>query len=109
MKSWGRRWRPSPASAFPGNSSSWSGSTRRGRSPTLPSFPLRETPGLGDKMDPRESDFHVQFMERDPGSFKLLVKKDRGDVDAINASTITSPGLLRCRQRAYDSLQQINP
>ncbi|MEZ5073169.1 MAG: RnfABCDGE type electron transport complex subunit G [Bacteroidales bacterium] len=68
-----------------------------------------ETPGLGDKMDPRKSDFHVQFMGKDPGSFKLLVKKDRGDVDAISASTITSRAYCDAVQRAYDGLQQINP
>jgi electron transport complex protein RnfG len=49
-----------------------------------------ETPGLGDKIDPRKSDFSVQFEGKNPEDFKLLVKSDGGDVDAITASTITS-------------------
>ena len=49
-----------------------------------------ETPGLGDKMEKGKSDFSVQFMGKHPDNFNLAVKKDRGDVDAITASTITS-------------------
>lgn len=49
-----------------------------------------ETPGLGDKMVEGKSDFSVQFKGKNPADFKLLVKKDGGDVDAITASTITS-------------------
>ena len=46
-----------------------------------------ETPGLGDKMEKKKSDFSVQFMGKHPDSFNLAVRKDRGDVDAITAST----------------------
>lgn len=49
-----------------------------------------ETPGLGDKMIEGKSNFSVQFKGKNPDDFKLLVKKDGGDVDAITASTITS-------------------
>ncbi|NCB20162.1 MAG: RnfABCDGE type electron transport complex subunit G, partial [Bacteroidia bacterium] len=49
-----------------------------------------ETPGLGDKMVEGKSDFSIQFQGKNPEDFKLLVKKDGGDVDAITASTITS-------------------
>ena len=49
-----------------------------------------ETPGLGDKMIEGKSDFSVQFQGKSPENYKLLVKKDGGDVDAITASTITS-------------------
>ncbi|MDD2491744.1 MAG: RnfABCDGE type electron transport complex subunit G [Bacteroidales bacterium] len=49
-----------------------------------------ETPGLGDKMVEGKSDFSVQFQGKSPENYKLLVKKDGGDVDAITASTITS-------------------
>jgi electron transport complex protein RnfG len=49
-----------------------------------------ETPGLGDKMIEGKSDFSVQFQGKSPETYKLLVKKDGGDVDAITASTITS-------------------
>ena len=47
-----------------------------------------ETPGLGAKCtDPAFAD---QFKGFDPSVKSLSVKKDRGDVDAITASTITS-------------------
>ena len=49
-----------------------------------------ETPGLGDKIEPSKSSFSAQFEGKDPQNFKLVVKKDGGDVDAITASTITS-------------------
>lgn len=34
-----------------------------------------ETPGLGDKMEQDKSDFHVQFMGKNPAGFNLAVKK----------------------------------
>ena len=60
-----------------------------------------ETPGLGDKMEKDKSDFSVQFMGQHPDSFNLAVKKDRGDVDAITASTITSRAYCDAVTRAY--------
>jgi electron transport complex protein RnfG len=66
-----------------------------------------ETPGLGDKMEIDKSDFHLQFVGKDPASFNLAVKKDRGDVDAITASTITSRAYCDAVQRAYDGLQKL--
>lgn len=62
-----------------------------------------ETPGLGDKMEQDKSDFHVQFQGKDPSDFKLMVKKDNGDVDAITASTISSRAYCEAVQRAYDA------
>ena len=49
-----------------------------------------ETPGLGDKMDASKSNFSEQFKGIHPSTFRLAVKKDGGDIDAITASTITS-------------------
>ena len=47
-----------------------------------------ETPGLGANMvNPK---FKDQFDGKNPASFKLSVKKDDGDVDAITAATISS-------------------
>lgn len=63
-----------------------------------------ETPGLGDKMERDKSDFHLQFMGKTPGEFNLAVKKDRGDVDAITASTITSRAYCDAVERAYGAL-----
>ena len=47
-----------------------------------------ETPGLGAKCT--DASFADQFKGFDPSVKTLSVKKDRGDVDAITASTITS-------------------
>lgn len=63
-----------------------------------------ETPGLGDKMEQDKSDFHVQFQGKHPEEFKLAVVKDKGDVDAITASTISSRAYCEAVQRAYDAL-----
>ena len=65
-----------------------------------------ETPGLGDKMEQDKSDFHVQFMGKDPTSFNIAVTKDRGDVDAITASTITSRAYCDAVTRAYKAFKQ---
>lgn len=66
----------------------------------------KETPGLGDKMETEKSDFSVQFKGKHPDSFKLVVKKDGGDVDAITASTISSRAYCDAVQRAYNALQK---
>lgn len=65
-----------------------------------------ETPGLGDKIDPTKSNFCVQFEGKHPEQFKLIVKKDGGDVDAITASTISSRAYCDAVQRAYTALQK---
>jgi len=67
-----------------------------------------ETPGLGDKMEIGKSDFHLQFQGKHPDNFNLTVKKDRGDVDAITASTITSRAYCDAVQRAYNGLQKLS-
>lgn len=64
----------------------------------------KETPGLGDKMESKKSNFSVQFQGKNPKDFKLIVKKDGGDVDAITASTISSRAYCDAVQRAYDAL-----
>ena len=63
----------------------------------------QETPGLGDKMEKGKSDFSVQFQGKNPAEFKLAVKKDNGDVDAITASTITSRAFCDAVRRAYEA------
>ncbi len=60
-----------------------------------------ETPGLGDKMVEGKSNFSVQFKGKNPTEFKLSVKKDGGDVDAITASTITSRAYCGALESAY--------
>jgi electron transport complex protein RnfG len=61
----------------------------------------KETPGLGDKMERKKSDWSVQFQGKNPANFKIAVKKDGGDVDAITASTISSRAFCDAVERAY--------
>ncbi|PKP03277.1 MAG: hypothetical protein CVU11_08985 [Bacteroidetes bacterium HGW-Bacteroidetes-6] len=61
-----------------------------------------ETPGLGSKMS--DDKFKNQFAGKNPTEYKLVVKKDGGDVDAITASTITSRAFCDGVDRAYKSI-----
>jgi electron transport complex protein RnfG len=60
-----------------------------------------ETPGLGDKIDPRKHGFSLQFHGKNPETYKLAVRKEDGDVDAITASTISSKAFCDAISRAY--------
>lgn len=64
----------------------------------------KETPGLGTKMV--DQPFKGQFIDKNPGQFKLKVKKDGGEVDAITAATISSRAYCDAIQRAYNTLQK---
>jgi len=66
----------------------------------------KETPGLGDKMDIKKSDFSIQFKGKNPDDFKLKVKKDGGDVDAITAATISSRAFCDAVNRAYITFEK---
>ncbi len=68
----------------------------------------QETPGLGDKIDPEKSDFPKQFAGKNPADFKLKVKKDGGDVDAITAATISSRAYCDALQRAYNAFEKLD-
>lgn len=59
----------------------------------------KETPGLGTKI--AESKFKSQFENKNPQIFKINVKKDGGDVDAITAATISSRAVCDAIERAY--------
>jgi len=67
---------------------------------------LKETPGLGTKLDKKKSNFPDQFIDKNPADFKLKVKKDGGDVDAITAATISSRAFCDAVQRAYDTFEK---
>ena len=66
-----------------------------------------ETPGLGDKIDKKKSDFPLQFIGKNPSSYQLKVKKDGGDVDAITAATISSRAFCDATQRAFNAFLKI--
>ena len=61
-----------------------------------------ETPGLGANMTGK---FKDQFVDKNPGSFRLTVKKDGGDVDAITAATITSRAFSKAVDKAYQAFE----
>ncbi len=65
-----------------------------------------ETPGLGDKMDVKKSNFPTQFIGKNPKDFNLTVKKDGGDVDAITAATISSRAFCDATKRAFETLKK---
>ncbi len=65
-----------------------------------------ETPGLGDKMDKKKSDWSEQFNGKNPANFKLIVTKDGGDVDAITAATISSRAYTDAVDRAYKAFME---
>ncbi len=64
----------------------------------------KETPGLGTKL--KENKFKDQFKGKNPDTFKLQVKKDGGDVDAITAATISSRAFLDAAQKAVDGIKK---
>jgi Na+-translocating ferredoxin:NAD+ oxidoreductase subunit G len=66
----------------------------------------KETPGLGTKMT--EPKFNNQFQGKNPAEYKLKVKKDGGEVDAITAATISSRAYCDALQRAYNALPIID-
>lgn len=66
----------------------------------------KETPGLGDKMGKKKSDWSIQFNGKNPSDFKLKVTKDGGDVDAITASTISSRAFCDAVDRAYKAYME---
>ena len=62
-----------------------------------------ETPGLGANMTNEE--FIGQFNGKNPKEFILKVKKDKGDVDAITAATISSRAVSEAIQKAVDGFE----
>ncbi len=66
----------------------------------------KETPGLGTKMT--EDKFLKQFKGVNISTFKLKVKKDGGDVDALTGATISSRAFCDATQMAYDAFIKNN-
>jgi electron transport complex protein RnfG len=64
----------------------------------------RETPGLGTKM--MEAKFKNQFVGKNPGTNKIKVKKDGGEIDAITAATISSRAFCDAIMRAFNAYQK---
>ncbi|CAH8284805.1 electron transport complex protein RnfG [Mariniflexile fucanivorans] len=66
----------------------------------------KETPGLGTKLT--EDKFLQQFKGVNISTFKLKVKKDGGDVDALTGATISSRAFCDATQMAYDAFIKNN-
>lgn len=66
----------------------------------------KETPGLGTKMT--EDKFLQQFKGVNFSTFKLKVKKDGGDVDALTGATISSRAFCDAAQMAYEAFVKNN-
>ena len=64
----------------------------------------KETPGLGTKMESPQ--FQEQFFGKNPSDFKLQVKNDGGDVDAITAATISSRAFCDAVRKAYKAFKK---
>jgi Na+-translocating ferredoxin:NAD+ oxidoreductase subunit G len=89
---------------FSGNISLMAGFKPDGTIVNITVLEQKETPGLGTKMtEPR---FKGQFNEKNPSNYRLKVKKDGGQVDAITAATISSRAFCDAIQRAYNTLQK---
>jgi electron transport complex protein RnfG len=89
---------------FSGNISLMAGFKTDGTILSITVLDHKETPGLGTKMT--ESEFKEQFTGKNPAEFKLKVKKDGGQIDAITAATISSRAFCDAVQRAYNTLQK---
>lgn len=66
----------------------------------------KETPGLGTKMT--EAKFLQQFKGVNVSAYKLKVKKDGGDVDALTGATISSRAFCDATQTAYNAFLKNN-
>jgi len=89
---------------FSGNISLMAGFKPDGTITNISVLEQKETPGLGTKM--AEPKFKNQFSNINPGQFRVKVKKDGGDVDAITAATISSRAFCDAVQRGYNTLQK---
>jgi electron transport complex protein RnfG len=68
----------------------------------------KETPGLGTKMDKwfKTDKGNQSIIGKNPGSYKLIVTKDGGQVDAITAATISSRAFLDAVRIGYKSFME---
>lgn len=63
----------------------------------------KETPGLGSKAS--DESFWGQFIGKSLNTYRFMVRKDGGDVDAITASTITSRAITHAMEKGLTVYQ----
>ena len=68
-----------------------------------------ETPGLGAKITDPQIQPRAQVVGKNPATSVIAVRKDRGEIDAITASTITSRAFLKGINLAYEVFRTLNP
>ena len=68
-----------------------------------------ETPGLGAKITDPQCPPRRQVIGKRPGKSVIAVTKDRGEIDAITASTITSRAFLKGVNLAHEAFRSLNP
>ncbi len=100
----------STSNGFGGNITLMVGFTPEGSIVKTSVISHAETPGLGAKITDSGSHFITQFEGKNPSdpNFKMIVKKDGGDIDAITASTITSRAFCDAVKNAYDAFCEAN-
>ncbi len=83
------------------------GFTPEGKITKISVLEHKETPGLGDKIEPKKSKFSIQFEGNDPSQTKIALRKEGGNIDAITASTISSKAYIDAVNRAYNTFKSI--
>jgi electron transport complex protein RnfG len=76
------------------------GFTPKGAIQNIAVLEQKETPGLGTKI--KGETFLKQFKGLNLSSYKLKVKKDGGEIDAITGATISSRAFCEATQMAHD-------
>ena len=69
----------------------------------------RETPGLGDRIEPRKSNWLSQFLNRsltNPLPSAWAVKKDGGDFDQLTGATVTPRAIVTAIKKALHYVHQ---
>lgn len=72
----------------------------------------KETPGLGDKVDLKKSDWVLDFNGKSlryPQPDQWAVKKDGGDFDAFTGATITPRAVVGAVKRCLEFFEKIKP
>jgi Na+-translocating ferredoxin:NAD+ oxidoreductase subunit G len=64
----------------------------------------KESAGYGSHLS--DSEFRNQFIQKNPGKYKVAVKADEGDVDAIAGATISSRAFCDALSLAYETLSK---
>lgn len=69
----------------------------------------KETPGLGDKIEVKKSNWILSFNDKsltDPTAYQWQVKKDGGEFDQFTGATITPRAVIKATQNALTFVNQ---